>query len=177
MNGNANITPNDAPVSSIEKIQMRILPKRRDSGIHIGTENVDGIMYARMIAGARPRLPTTYCATYSVSAPIAAEPTLSMNVTMISSRACGLRQTSANALYGRPIGRFWNSARSRSFQTANSTIPNIRIDASQEIPSAAARVASGPLASALMKICMLASARIEPSVNAAWRRPNRRLRS
>ena len=102
MNGSENITPNASPVSSIEKIHNRILPKRRDNGIHIGTENVDGIMYARMIAGARSRRPTTYCATYNVSAPIAAEPTFSMNVTMINSRACGLRQTSEKAWYGMP---------------------------------------------------------------------------
>ena len=43
-NGKKNIPPNDTPVSTIPNIHTRILPKRRESGIHIGTEAVDGNM-------------------------------------------------------------------------------------------------------------------------------------
>ena len=42
--GSANIPPKDKPVSIIENIQSRILPKRFESGIQSGTDKLDGTM-------------------------------------------------------------------------------------------------------------------------------------
>ena len=42
--GRTNMPPKDSPVSIIEHIQSRILPMRFDSGIHNGTERLEGIM-------------------------------------------------------------------------------------------------------------------------------------
>ena len=38
------MAPKETPVPIIENIHSRTLPRRRDSGIHSGTEKAEGIM-------------------------------------------------------------------------------------------------------------------------------------
>ena len=43
-NGSTNMPPKDTPVSTIENIHRRTLPKRRDRGSHSGTDAAEGTM-------------------------------------------------------------------------------------------------------------------------------------
>ena len=108
---------------------------------------------------------------------MAAEPTFSMNVTTIRSRAWTLRHTSANAWNGFSVTRPWKSARSLSSGTEPRSAAVITAEARIARVKVTSRTAASPTSSALMSACMLPSARIEPMVNAACRIPNSRLRS
>ena len=86
---------------------------------------------------------------------MAAEPMFSIKVTMMSRRECSLRQTSANARSGLSPTRPWNSGRSRSFTTANSTRAAVTAHAGSDSVSAQYRAASWPSASAPISHCMV----------------------